>query len=125
MEKIKVLRGTVVTLIQIPEYTPVLQRPKIAEYDNPYIQGMIPCEKRDGKYFDLRTGVEVMKNSNTLEWTNLTGTLFSYRDGQNVLLSRRFADNKIMLFSVKEQEINKQSMIVRRVRNKRTPVVEE
>ena len=111
MERKRVLKGNVVTLVTIPKYLPVISWPQIGEYDNPYILALTPCEKVNEKYFNLLTGAEVKKEDNMLEWLNLPGTVFRYGNPKNyaekcLLTSRRyFEDRKQILFSITPNEI--------------------
>ena len=119
MERKKVLRGEVVTLVTIPKYLPDTMIPHIGEYGNPYIVSLTPCEKVDNKYFNLRSGAEVKKEENMLEWLNLSGTVFRYGNPKNyaeecLLTSRRFENNKLILFSIAPAEITPM-MIQRKV----------
>lgn len=105
-----------VTLVTIPKFLSVILRPQIGEYESPYILSTIPCEKKDGKYFELRTGKEVKKTPDMLEWNNLTGTFFRYPDGYELLITRRFCDNKIVV--MEPERFDKNSMLLRQVINR-------
>lgn len=117
MKQVKVMENCV-TLVTIPEFLPVLQRPQIGDYDNLFILQTLPCEKRNGKYYDLRSSTEVKKKSNMLEWKNLSGTFFRYPDGYELLLSRRYADNKLLVFEPDPWDKNRfhpEAMILRHI----------
>ena len=110
MERKRVLKGEVVTLVTIPQFLPVIMWPQIGEYDSPYILSLTPCEKVGNKYYNLRTGAEVKREENMLEWLNLSGTVFRYGNKKNykeecLLTSRRFENNKLVLFSIAPTEI--------------------
>ena len=109
MEKIKSV-SSVVTLVRIPSFLPVIQWPQIGDYDNPFILQTIPCEKKQDKYFNLRDGKEIIKKQGMLEWLNLTGTVFSYPDGKKILLSRRYADKQLLLFDIANHEFRPETM---------------
>ncbi len=110
--KTSVITGTVVTLATIPEYLPVLSRPQIGEYSNPWVLKIQPCIKqKNGKYVDLRTGCEVKKSQSTLEWLNLSGTVFRYPDGHNVLISKMLdGSNNFIVKEIVENDINNMMM---------------
>ena len=110
MQRKRNLKGDVVTLVTIPQFLPVISRPQIGEYNNPYILALTPCEKVGDKYYNLRTGAEVTKQENMLEWLNLSGTVFRYGNTKNyaeecLLTSRRFENGKLILFSITPEEI--------------------
>ena len=110
MEKKRILGGEVVTLVTIPRMLPHLMWPGIGEYNHPYILKTTPCEVVDGKYYDLRTGNKVKKTENMLEWKNLSGTVFCYKNKHNfpterLLTSRGYENNKLILFSVEKSEV--------------------
>lgn len=118
----KILSGNVVTLVTIPKYLPVIVRPGIGDYNNPYIRKITPCEVINGEYRDIRTGAKVEKADNMLEWINLSGTVFCYKDQHNspkecLLISRRYADGKLLLLSIAPWQITP-CMIPRKVRDR-------
>ena len=102
-------------MVTIPQFLPIMSRPQIGDYDNPYIIRTTPCEKKKGKCYDLRTGEEIKKTEDMLEWKNLTGTFFRYPDGYELLLSRRYSDNKILVFEPNGRSFNPESMTLRSV----------
>lgn len=115
MERKRVLEGSVVTLVTIPRFLPVIMWPQIGEYANKNIRKLQPCEVRNGKYYDLRTGKTVEKSENMLEWRNLSGTVFRYGNKKNyaeecLLISRRFENGRLILFSIKSGEITPMMM---------------
>ena len=117
MERKRVLLGEVVTLVTIPRFISDIMRPRLGEYDNPYILSLTPCEKVGDKYYNLLTRVEVKKEDNMLEWLNLSGTVFRYRNKKSypeecLLTSRRFENGKLILFSIAPTEIT--SMMIQR-----------
>lgn len=110
MERKRILKGKVVTLVTYPKYLSDILRPQIGEYDSPYVLALTPCEKVGDKFFDLRTGAEVKKEENMLEWINLSGTVFRYGNPKHyaeecLLTSRRFENGKLILFSITPEEI--------------------
>ncbi len=107
----KFITGSVVTLVTIPEFLPVLNTPQIGEYTSPWILKLQPCIKKDGKYVDLRSGCEVKKAKATLEWLNLSGTVFRYTDGHNVLISKMLdGSNALIAKEIVENDINNMMM---------------
>ena len=118
MKQIRVLDNNVVMLVTIPASLPLLMYPHVGEYDHPYVMKTRPCEKKNGKYFDLRTGNPVRKDENTLEWLVLSGNVFKYPDGQNILLSRRFDNKKLLCLDIDNSEFHQESMILRPLKNR-------
>lgn len=117
MKQVKVMENCV-TLVTIPEFLPVLQWPKIGEYDNQFILKTTPCEKRNGKYYDIRSNTEVKKKDNMLEWPNLSGTFFRYPDGYELLLSKKFEDGKLLVLEpdrLDSRRFHPQSMVLRKI----------
>lgn len=104
MEKVREINGNVVVLVTIPKFMPMLQQPRLGEYSSRYIVKTTPCENINGKYFDLRTGEEVRKAANMLEWPVLSGVVFSYPK-DNLLISRRYKDGKLLLLRLETREI--------------------
>ena len=93
----KIITGQVVTLVTYPEFLSVLEIPHFGEYDNPRILKLTPCAKDgNGKYTDLRSGKEVKKKPNMLEWLNLSGTVFTYPDGVNLLVSSNMMPRRVV-----------------------------
>lgn len=113
----KVLRGNVVTLVTIPRFLPVIMRPGLGDYNHPYILKTTPCEVVKGVYFDLKTGEPVKKAENMLVWHNLSGTAFSFGKDDNLLVSRRYRDGKLLLFSVESSEITP-AMVLHKMRDR-------
>lgn len=120
--KNKIITGKIVTIVTYPEYLSVLEVPHFGEYDNPRITKLTPCIKNNGKYCDLRTGREVKRSKNTQEWLNLSGTVFRYADGHNVLISKKLDGSETFIAKeIVENDISRY-MIPRRVfaREKKT-----
>ena len=118
MEKKRTLEaGTqIVTLVTIPRFLPVIMRPGIGEYDSPYVIETMPCEKKNDRYFNLKSGQEVNKSSNMLEWLNLPGTVFRYKDDrgfccENLLISRRYDNGRLLVLSVASSEVTNMMML--------------
>lgn len=107
-----------VTLVTVPSLLSFLSRPQHGDYDNPYILRTRPCAKKDGKFYDLRTGEQVIKTDEMLEWNNLTGSLFRYPDGYELLLSRQYTKEKAILVLEPENDYNPNSVIIRPVIHK-------
>ena len=103
----------VVSLIQVSEHLPFNRRPHILDYENENIVHIFPCFKKGDKYTDLRTGEQIQKTDNMEEWDVLTGTVFQYPDGEKLLVSRRFADRKILILKTNEV---RSTMILRKVK---------
>ena len=109
-------------MVTIPKFLPVIMRPGIGDYDNPYVLRTTPCEVVDGRYRDLRTGAVVEKKNNMLEWRNLSGTVFRFEhrrgfSNENLLISRRFEDGRLLLLSLEDREITPM-MVVRTMRTR-------
>src|SRR5574344_1995763 len=100
------INASFVCLILYPLYLPAYLIPSLLDYNNRYIRKIIPCIKNGEEYRDFRTGNIVKLTENTLEWPVSTGTVFSYKDGFKVLLSRWFRNNKKVLFEIEENEFS-------------------
>lgn len=117
------LSGEVVTLVAIPRFLPVIVWPSLGEYDHPKILETIPCEKRGDRYFNLKSGQEVVKTDDMLEWKNLSGSVFRYKSDHGysdeyLLISRRFENGKLVLLSLGANEITN-SMMLRTVKKRK------
>jgi hypothetical protein len=75
---------------------------------------MTPCEERDGRYFDLRTGAEVARTKDTMIWNNLTGTVFQYPDGECILLTRRLSNQQLLCMEITPKDF-RSTMVLRHV----------
>lgn len=105
MKLVKVI-DQAVTLVVVPPLYNVSMLPQIGDYANPHIIRTTPCAKKDGKFYDLRSGKEVFKDENTLEWNNLGGSCFCYADGYELLLSQRFEDKKLLVFELNPNRVS-------------------
>lgn len=85
--------------------------PAVLDYGHRNIKEIVPCCVENGKYFDLRTGKPVQKQGNVCEWPVLTGAVLQY-EGENTmfLLSRRFANRKLMLIEIASSEFHPETM---------------
>ena len=110
----KMITGEIVTLVTLPDYVDVLHIPHVGEYGSPRIVKLTPCEKKAGKLYDLRTGVIVKKKKNAQEWVNLSGTVFRYADGLNVLVTKNLATGKLMCVDIASNDI-RNTMIPRTI----------
>ena len=110
----KIITGEIVTLVTLPDYVDVLHIPQIGEYGSHRIVKLTPCEKKNGKLFDLRSGAEVKKKKNSREWVNLSGTVFKYADGLNVLVTKNLATGKLMCVDIASNDI-RNTMIPRTI----------
>lgn len=111
----KIITGSIVTLVTYPEYLSVLDIPHYGEYDSPRIVKLTPCIKHGRKYLDLRTEREVVPSKSTLEWLNLSGSVFRYPDGHNVLISKKLdGSGYFVVKEIAEQDITS-SMMPRRI----------
>ncbi len=115
----KVLTGTsVVSLVFIPQsFAGTLMVPRYGEYDNQNITRIVPCEQVGNRFFDIRTGKQVETDDNTLIWRAHTGTVFTYQDGTELLISRRYADNKLLCYQLEDNtDFHEQTMLRRSVK---------
>lgn len=101
----------VVCLIRVRQNTPILRRPKVLDYKNPAIRQIIPCIKQGEKFFELRTRKSVTFDADTLEWPVSVGTVFAYKDGQNILISRKIMDHLLLVLTREEFKFNPMSMV--------------
>ena len=116
----KVLTGTsLVSLVFIPSaFAGSLMIPKYGEYEHQNISRIVPCEVVGDKFFDLRTGQQVQPDQHTQIWTANTGTVFTYPDGAELLIAKRYADNKLVCYQLEdESEFHEQSMLRRNVKS--------
>lgn len=112
----KELNGELVMLVKVPSFLSVLRYPSVGEYDNRFVLKTVPCEKKNGKYLELRSGNPVEKDSNTLEWTLMTGNVLQYPDGKRILLSRIFG-GKLLALDIARNEFHPETMILRHIVN--------
>lgn len=84
--------------------------PQIGEYKNKTIQRAVPCVKRGGKFFDLRTGEKVEKNHFCVEWPLMRGCVLRYPDGVQLILSRHYRSGQILLMEISDEEFRPMSM---------------
>lgn len=116
MKEIKTISNTIVTLVTLPETLSILDEPKLGDYDNKYIKKTVPCEKVQGRFYDLRSGKEVKKSGNTKEWRNLTGTVFQYPDGKMLLITHRYRKNfENLCVEMTPDEFHPETMLMRPV----------
>lgn len=113
MEKIKELNGELVMLVMVPSFLSVLEYPHVGEYGNRFVLKTTACEKKNGKYLELRSGKPVEKDSNTLEWKLMTGNVIQYPDGKRILLSRRIFGGKVLALNIAKNEFHPETMILR------------
>lgn len=108
----------VVCLVRIAQWCPFHKRPRIWEYDNPAVLNVTPCVKQGSTYVDLRTREETEPSQDMEVWPVFTGTVFNYKDGESLLLSRMIADRKLVVLSLKKDEFKKNplSMVERTVK---------
>ena len=92
----------VVALVQVPDYLPYNRRPHLLDYANENIKHIIPCVKVDGQYFDLRSNKKVERDESMEEWLVFTGTVFQYPDGKMFLVSRRYANQQLIILEMTE-----------------------
>lgn len=105
-----------VVLVEIPDNLGISKYPKVLDYDNEYIVGITPVKEIEGEYFDLRSGEPIKKESNHLVWPSLTGTVFTYPDGKQILLSRRIVDGELITCEINNRwDFHPATMIPRRV----------
>ena len=104
----------IVSLVKVPKHLSADRWPHVLDYENQYIQKIVPCAYMDGQYFDLRTGEQVEKDESCmLEWNVLTGNVFQYPDGEMLLISRRFDNNRLLVLRTTEV---RPTMILRKVK---------
>jgi len=113
MGKIKELNGELVMLVEVPSFLSVLEYPHVGEYDSRYVLRTTACEKKRGKFFELRSGKPVKKGENTLEWKIMTGNVLRYSDGKHILLSKKFCGGKILAINIAKSEFHPETMILR------------
>ena len=112
----KTLNNEVVAVIKLPHYIPVQRIPHFADYKNPYIKEIIPCIKTaDGRLISLQTGNEVKPVNEDLLWSVQVGTVFSFKDGGEFLLSRRISDQQLVWLAI--EKFNPLSMVWVEVKN--------
>ena len=100
----------VVSLVKLPMGLSLQERPQLLDYKNPVIRKIIPCIKQGDKFTDLRTNKNVRVNDDILVWPVSVGTVFNYPDGESFLLSRRYADGKLLVLDHEHFTFNQLSM---------------
>lgn len=81
-------------------------------YDSPRVKSAEPCVVIDGRYFRIKDGSEVIVNPvNMGFWPVSVGTVFSWHDGEKVLLSRKIKNQQAFLMPEKDFTFNPKSMV--------------
>lgn len=95
--------------------------PNVGEYNHRNILRVIPCAMKGEKFFDLRTGEEVVLKGNYQIWPVLSGTVFMYPDSECYLVTRYYSDggNFTYLKMDNIQDFHPSSMVMHRLRAKR------
>ena len=110
MKNIFLSKGSnVVSLIEYFDYLQPQYAPYCLDYKSERIKNITPCVKADGKFFDLLTGKPVPVLKNTLEWPVSAGTVFHYKNGKSLLISRNLSDRRLMI--MEDFTFNPQSMV--------------
>lgn len=105
-----------VVVVEVPDNLGISKRPHVLDYDNEHIVHITPAKEIGGEIFDLRTDMPVRRDHNHLIWPSLTGTVFTYPDGKQILLSRRIADGKLITCEINSKwDFHPESMIPRKV----------
>ncbi|MBR1904626.1 MAG: hypothetical protein IJ824_05590 [Alphaproteobacteria bacterium] len=105
-----------VVLVEIPDNLAYNKRPHVLDYANENIVHIQPCKKVSDQFFDVRSGEPVQKKANHLIWPSQTGTVFAYPDGKNILLSRRYADGKLITCEINPKwGFHPSTMVLRKV----------
>lgn len=97
-----------VVLVEVPKYLDVFHLPKIGDYNNPYIRKIIPCTVENGVYKSWEDGKRITKNSQMQEWSLFVGTMFRFKNGREVLITRDFSGNTFLASGIK---FNPSSMV--------------
>ena len=90
-----------VVLVELPKYLDVFYHPKVGDYNNPYIRRIIPCTVENGEYTAWEDGKKVKKNSQMSVWNLFVGTMFRFKNGREVLITRDFLGNTFLTDNVK------------------------
>lgn len=85
--------------------------PNVGEYLHGNIKKIVPCEVRNGKYFDLRYGKQVKKEGNVQEWPLLRGCVLRYADKRQFLISRLIAEQENILIEIPADGFHPESMV--------------
>ena len=105
-----------VVVVEVPDNLGISKYPRVLDYANENIVHITPAKEIGGELFDLRTDAPIRKDHNHLVWPSLTGTVFTYPDGKEILLSRRIADGKLITCEIKSKwDFHPTTMIPRRV----------
>ena len=79
--------------------------PDVGDFAHWNLKKVIPCKVENGQYLDIRTGEQVSVKGNSQVWPLLTGTVLCYPDGKQLLLSRRFNQERgIMVLDITDTE---------------------
>ena len=82
------------------------------DYGSKKVKKMEPCAVVDGKYFRIKDGEEVALNPENMGiWPVSMGTVFSWPDGEHVLLSRKIANHRQFLMPKEEFTFNPKTMV--------------
>lgn len=103
----KKIQGTVVVMVKYRNNLWVA--PHHNDYGHEGILNTTPCRQVGNKYFDLRTGKEIVMSDNMVAWSVLPGTAFRYPDGEHLFITRYF-DQSLGLMSMEPAEFNRESM---------------
>ena len=95
------MKKNYVVLIEVPKYLGIFNQPKVGDYDNPYIEKIVPCTVENGVYKSWEENKVVKKTPQMQEWKLFAGTMFRLTNGREVLITRDFAGNTFLTEGIK------------------------
>ena len=114
----KIFSDTVVNVINFNSAMLFNREPHYCDYGNPAITKTTPCRVHNGRYFDLKTGQEVIPSKNACMWKVLPGTVFRYKDGEMILITRFIEDRSLGYGSISPKDFNPLSMVLHNIVDK-------
>ena len=114
----KIFADTVVNIIDFNSAMIFMREPHYGEYGNEAITKTTPCRLHNGHYFDLRTGQEVKPREGACIWNVMPGTVFRYKDGEMILITRFIGDRSLGYGKISAQDFNPKSMVLRDIIDK-------
>ena len=101
----------IVAVVFTTNYSILNSFPNVGEYDHQNILRIVPAQKINDRYFDLRTGEVVNLVGNYQVWPVVTGVVFQYPDGEQFLVTRYFNDHSLGYMQIENYEFDSLAMV--------------